>query len=203
MGRVVPAHSVLPGGHPGAAGDHQPRPGPRPRQSTAAHHEPAAGKRGWPPADWLLLWPAPCLGQAQYRHVDGGVHVHRAQRQPPSRARPSVVVARERHCPTTAFVAYLSRRQRKLLRQHPMPMDLRRRNAPSWLSWIGSGARRSTVRTVDPAELGWRTRRTRSGQHPEALHQLNSDVPGTSQPFPKIRLKSGPGPRSLTPSRWR
>jgi hypothetical protein len=46
VGRVVPAYPVLPGGHPGAAGDHQPRPGPGPRQPLPAHHEPAPRECG-------------------------------------------------------------------------------------------------------------------------------------------------------------
>ncbi len=67
--RNVPTHPVLPEGHPATAGDHQPRPGPCPRQSTAAHHEPAAGERGRASTHRLLPWPAPCLGPAGYRHA--------------------------------------------------------------------------------------------------------------------------------------
>ena len=67
--RNVPTQPVLPEGHPATAGDHQPRPGPCPRQSTAAHHEPAAGERGRASTHRLLPWPAPCLGPAGYRHA--------------------------------------------------------------------------------------------------------------------------------------
>jgi len=104
VGRVVPAHPVLPGGHPGAAGGHQPRPGSGPRQSIPAHHEPAPRERGGFAPHRLLPRPAACLGQAHDRHVDGGMHVHRAQRQPPGSTGAAAMVACQRHHPTTALI---------------------------------------------------------------------------------------------------
>jgi len=35
------------------------------------------------------------LGQAEYRHLDGGMHVHRAQRQPPGSTGAAAMVARQ------------------------------------------------------------------------------------------------------------
>jgi len=38
------------------------------------------------------------------RYVEGGVHVHRAQRQPPGSTAAAALVARQRHHPATALI---------------------------------------------------------------------------------------------------
>ncbi len=52
----------------------------------------------------LLPRPVARLGQAHDRHLNGGMHVHRAQRQPPGNTGAAALVARQRHHPATALI---------------------------------------------------------------------------------------------------
>jgi hypothetical protein len=69
-----------------------------------AHREPAPRECGGSAPQRLLSRPAARLGQAHDRYLDGGMHVHCAQRQPAGSTGAAAMVARQRHHPTTALI---------------------------------------------------------------------------------------------------